>query len=168
MPRRLAALACAAALVAACSPSEPVAGTSEPPGATDHCTAAERVAIQGQGHLVGNQEPPVAYNSTPPTSGWHTATEVPLGIADAPLSEPEQVSVLEEGGIVITHNGLLDTDLGQLEDLVTQRYPSEAALTLYPKLAEGEVALAAWGAVQRCSAVDIPAVEAFVAAFSQR
>ena len=108
------------------------------------------------------------YNSTPPTSGWHTSTDVPLGIADEPLSEPQQVSVLEQGGVVLTHNGLLDTDVGQLEDLVGQQYAGQTALTLYPKLAEGEVALTAWGAVQRCSAVDIPAIEAFVAAFSQR
>lgn len=168
MLRPLAAVVCAAVLAAGCDQEAPAASASEPPPATASCAAAEIVPIQGQGHLVGDQEPPVAYNSVPPTSGWHTAVDVPTGVADEPLSEPEQVTVLEQGGIVISHNGLAASDVEELERLVTQRHPAEAALTSYDRLDPGDVALTAWGAMQLCEAVDTAAIETFITAYSQR
>lgn len=168
MLRLLAAVLCVAVLLPACDREPPAASASEPPPATASCAAAEIVPIQGQGHLVGDQEPPVAYNSVPPTSGWHTSTDVPTGVADEPLSEPEQVAVLEQGGVVISHNGLEEADVEELERLVTERHPAEVALTSYDRLDPGAVALTAWGAVQLCEAVDIAAIEAFITAYSQR
>lgn len=110
----------------------------------------------------------MAYNSTPPTSGWHTSTDVATGVADDPLTEPEQVTVLEQGGVVITHNGLTKADREELERLVEGKHSAEAALTVYDKLDDGSVALTAWGVVQRCDAVDATAVDAFIATYAQR
>ena len=166
---RLAALAVGAVLLLpACTDEPSTADASEPPAATEDCAAAEAVPIQGQGHLVGDQEPPIPYNSVPPTSGWHTSTDVPTGVAEKPLTEPEQVTVLEQGGVVVSYRGLEPGQADQLERLVTEEHPSDIALTPYERLDKGAVVLTAWGAVQRCTAVDPAAIGTFVATYAQR
>ena len=159
-----------AVVAAGCNSADPAAEASEEPGATASCGPVETVPIQGEGHLVGDQEPPVPYNSTPPTSGWHTATDVAAIVApDAdPLSEPEQVTVLELGGVVISHNGMGREDRQRLESLIAEHYSGAVALTQYDKLDRGQVALTAWGKLQHCDALDVAAVEAFVAAYAQQ
>lgn len=169
MLRLVAVALVVAVLMSGCNDEEPVApAATDPPPATADCAAAETVAIQGQGHLVGDQEPPVPYNSTPPTSGWHASNDVPTGIAEEPLGEPQQVTVLEQGGIVIAHNGLEREDREALEQLVTEKFPADAVLTRYDKIDSGTVALTAWGALQTCAAVDPGAIEAFIGAYAQR
>lgn len=168
---RLLCLLAVAALTAACTPDgPPSADASEAPAATDDCAAVETVPVQGEEHLVGDQEPPVPYNSTPPTSGWHTSTDVAIVTApdDEPLTEPEHVTVLELGGIVVSHNGLAADDQEALEALIAEKFAGQAAATRYDKLAQGEVAMTAWGKLQRCEALDLEAVERFVEAYAQR
>lgn len=156
------------AVLTGCNDEEPApAPSTEAPPATADCAAVETIPIQGEGHLVGDQDPPVAYNSTPPTSGWHTSGDVPIEVATEPLTEPEQVTVLELGGVVVAHNGLDRSERTTLEDLLTEQYPGEAASTEYDKLGEGEVALTSWGRLQRCKALDLEAVEAFIAAYAK-
>jgi hypothetical protein len=132
-------------------------------GATAYCGPVETIPIQGEGHLVGDQDPPVAYSSTPPTSGWHTSGDVEFTVYDDPLREPEQVTVLELGGVVISYRDLDDAAVTQLRDLVTGELAGQAALTPYDALEPGQVALTAWGTRQICDAVDPGAITAFVA-----
>lgn len=159
-----------AAVLAACQPDKPVASASEGPTATTACDSVQTFPIQGEGHLVGGQKPPVAYNSTPPTSGWHSSSDVPIVVAPPgqPLTEPEQVTVLELGGVVVSHGDLPEAGRASLEELVSGRYAGRAALTEYDKLGGGEVALTSWGVAQRCDAVDLPAVEVFISHYAQR
>lgn len=119
---------------------------------------------QSGGHLLAGATPPVPYSSTPPTSGWHASGFPERGLhgEDAPLSEPEQVTILELGGIVITWNGLDAAQRATLEQFV-ERNAKVVAATPYDKLPDGQVALAAWGAVRHCGSLDIEAIEAFVA-----
>jgi hypothetical protein len=154
-------------LAAGCS--DPAPATDDDVAATDSCAAAETIPIQGEGHLVGDQEPPVEYNSTPPTSGWHTSGDVEFAVygTDEPLTEPEQVTVLELGGALITHRDLTEEDVATLAGLVTGDYAGHAAMTPYDRLEAGEVALTAWGKLQRCDAVDVDAVAAFIEAYAQ-
>ena len=154
-------------VLAGCTDDEPPVASTEAPPATADCDAVETIPIQGEGHLVGNQDPPVPYNSTPPTSGWHTSGGVAIEVASEPLTEPEQVTVLELGGVVVAHNGLDDAERTRLEDLLTETFPGEVAATEYDELAEGEVALTGWGKLQRCDALDLEAVEAFIVAYSE-
>ncbi len=125
----------------------------------------EQVPIQGGSHLIGDQEPPVDYNSTPPTSGWHTSG-LALTVAgeDDPLTEPEQVSVLEAGGVVVSYRGLRPEDVRALEAAVAPRFADRVAVTPYDQIDNGEVALAAWGRLQRCQELDLGALNAFVTA----
>ncbi|HWB70640.1 MAG TPA: DUF3105 domain-containing protein [Egibacteraceae bacterium] len=136
------------------------------PGAApaDLCGPVKHPPLQGGGHLVGGQEPPVPYSSIPPTSGWHVSApdDIATRPADRPLSEPQQVGVLEAGGVVISHHDLPAAQLTALERLVRSRFPGRAAVTSYDKLAPGEVAMTAWGVLQRCRGLDLARVEDFV------
>lgn len=159
---RMLAVALFCVLATACGEDAP-AGDDEV-GATDSCGPVETIPVQGEGHLVGDQEPPVPYNSTPPTSGWHTSGDVPFTVygPDDPLTEPEQVTVLELEGVVISYNGLAEEDVATLTELVSGEYADKAALTPYDQLADGQVAMTAWGKVQVCDDLDVDAITAFM------
>ena len=83
---------------------------------------------------------------------------------DRPLSEPQQVSVLEAGGVVITYNQLSERDRGRLEAHVRDRFPGRVAVTSYDQLRPGHIALTAWGVLQRCNTLDLAVVDNFVVA----
>lgn len=137
--------------------------------ATEQCGTVLFPSLQGGNHLIGEQEPPVPYSSTPPTSGWHTsgATEISVRPADAPLSEPEQVSVLEAGAVVVTYSETLAPAIRkQLEQMVRNDYEGRVAVTPYHRLTEDEVVFTAWGALQRCNGLDLDAFEAFVSVYA--
>ncbi|MEE8600224.1 DUF3105 domain-containing protein [Euzebya tangerina] len=139
-------------------------GTAAPadrtPQATAACSAPEFPALQFGSHLLGDTPPPVPYSSTPPTSGWHASGAIPITIDT--LSEPQQVSVLEVGAVVITHNGLQDTERSRLEQQVRDNYADRVSVTPYDPLSEGEVTFAGWGVLQRCDGVDLDALDTFV------
>ncbi len=135
------------------------AGTS-----VEGCAPIEKPPVQAGSHLIGDAAPPAPYSSTPPTSGWHSsgALDVRIHGADDPLGEPQQVSVLEADGVVITYRDLPADRQSALEQLVRERYDGRVALTPYEKLEPGEVALTAWGTLQRCVGVDVEAITEFV------
>lgn len=112
----------AAVILASCGVGEDVAV----PTATADCDAPEFPQVQFGSHLIGDAEPPVPYSSTPPSSGWHASGALDIGVYPATdaLSEPQQVSVLEAGAVVVTHDGLGEDDtaaldLGALDTFVT-------------------------------------------------
>ena len=165
-PRRSKVLVVAALTTVALACSTPAEISA--PEATARCVELEMPELQGGSHLIGGQEPPVPYSSTPPTSGWHSSGEVEITVQPSgePLSEPEQVSVLESGGVVVTYNGLEEPDRAALEQRAADRFEGRAAVTSYDKLDTGEVVFTAWGALQRCDGVDLEALDAFVAAYA--
>jgi hypothetical protein len=167
---RVVVVVVALLLLSGCEDGEPSAEATTGPAATDACGDVETFPIQGEGHLVGNQEPPVPYNSTPPTSGWHTSTDVPIMVMPVsdPLTEPEQVTVLERGGVVVTHGDLPDAQRERLAQLLSDQYSGQAALTAYDQLDDGSITLSAWGVLQRCDDVDPGAVETFIRHYTQR
>lgn len=154
-------------MVAACSrPAEHAAPAAEEhaPAAAARCGPAETPEIQGGEHLIGNRKPPVPYSSIPPTSGWHSSGAFDIAVrrpAD-PLTEPEQVSVLEVGGVVVTYNRISKPDRRSLEQRVSQRYGGRVAVTPYEKLGSGEIAFSGWGVLQRCNGLDLEALHEFV------
>lgn len=136
------------------------------PPPTALCGPVEHPRLQGGLHLLGAAAPPEDYSSSPPTSGWHTAgvPRIEIRGADRPLSEPEQVSVLEAGAVVVTYGGTAD-GVRALVDEVAERYAGRVAVTPYDGLAAGEVAFTSWGVLQRCTGPDLAALETFVAAY---
>lgn len=143
-------------------PAEPTVAQAVP---EDGCGELERPPQQAGSHLIGDAQPPVPYSSTPPTSGWHSsgALDVTIHGEDDPLLEPEQVSVLEAEGVVITYRGIDDGDVERIEELVRDRYDGRVAMSPYEPLPDGQIALTAWGVLQRCGALDMAAVETFLA-----
>jgi hypothetical protein len=138
------------------------------PPATAACAAVEFPQVQFGSHLLGGTPPPEPYSSTPPTSGWHASGAPTVGVQPLgdPLSEPEQVSALEAGAVVVTYHDLPEPERQRLEQHVGERFASRVAVTSYDRLASGEVAFAVWGGLQRCQALDLGALDAFVDAFA--
>lgn len=129
------------------------------------CEPAERPPQQSGSHVIGDQDPPVPYSSIPPTSGWHAAgaTSIAVYRHDQTLPEPGQVSVLEAGGVVVTYRGLPDDDRSQLEAHVREHHDGRVAVTPYELLDDGHVAFTAWGVLQRCTGLNLAALDGFVA-----
>ena len=122
--------------------------------------------MQFGSHLLGDTAPPIPYSSVPPTSGWHTSGAPPVGAFDRPISEAQQVSTLEGGAVVVTYNDLPPDELDVLATTLGGALDDRVLLTPYDQLSPGEVALASWGAVQRCGGVDAEAVTTYVEAFA--
>lgn len=135
---------------------------------TADCAPLEFPAAQGGSHLVGGASPPVAYSSSPPTSGWHASGFVEIAVypPERPLPEPEQVSILEAGGVVVTHGPLPAADRDMLVRHVEDRYADRVAVTPYTRLGRGRVAVAAYGVLQRCDAIDTNVIDNFVRTYA--
>jgi len=179
MRQHLGACAIAACVLAACTGAQPaaepardntaeVATATASPGPTGTCAPVETPALQGGSHLLRDQPPPVPYGSTPPTSGWHASGAFSIDVRgpSEALSEPQQVSVLEAGGVVATYRDLSEDDRGALEETATMAYPGRVAVTPYDRLEPGEVAFTAWGALQRCDGLDLDALAVFVTTYA--
>jgi hypothetical protein len=140
---------------------EPVEEPVEP---AVSCDPVEHPPIQGGEHLIGDQDPPVPYSSTPPTSGWHAsgAFEIAVHGPDDPLPEPKQVSVLEAGAVVVTYHDLSGEEVVALETLAAERFPGRVSVTPYDKLEPGSVALTGWGVLQHCTGLDLDVVAGFI------
>lgn len=153
-----------APLVAACGgepPAPPYSSPSPTLGAAS-CGPLRHPPVQSGGHLLPGHQPPVPYSSTPPTSGWHASGFPEAGVhgPEDRLDEPEQVTLLELGAVVVTWNGLTEQDRAALEEFVAE-HAEQVASTPYDGLEPGRSAMAAWGALRLCEGVDLGALAAF-------
>jgi hypothetical protein len=174
---RGAALAIAAVLLAGCAggadgtdgpaPVRTVAGPTTAPGSGVTCGPVLNPRIQSGGHLVGGNEPPVPYSSTPPSSGWHASGRVDTTVHDVELTDPQLVSVLEVGDVVVTYDreAVTDADVAVLTELAEGPLRERLAVTPYSPETDGPVMLVAWGHLRACDGVDPGLVEAFVRAY---
>lgn len=82
----------------------------------DACGPARRERVDGASalHLLSNATEP-SYLSDPPTSGPHRSRPAPKGVQSNPLDRTVQVSVLEQGGVLIQYRQ--ESDAGSLADL---------------------------------------------------
>lgn len=150
--RQLALLA-AGLVLAGCA-------TTADPLATAACDPVQRPQLQEGSHLLGEQDPPVPYSSSPPTSGWHSSGRpLDAGTYLDEVSGPQQVRVLEQGGIVVAYDPTLpDATIDRL-----QRLPDEVDGVLVTPYADATspVTLTAWGVLQTCDDVTAADVTAF-------
>lgn len=144
--------------LAGCTAGEPLAAAA--------CDPVERPQLQEGSHLIGDAAPPVPYSSSPPTSGWHSSgrTLDPGSYLDE-VSGPDQVRVLEQGGIVLTYDpGLPPDDV----DAYLRLPAAVDGLVVTPyAAAESPVTLTAWGVLQRCESVTAADVDAFREAYAR-
>lgn len=161
--RRLAAITAATLLAAGCgSGGDDPEATASP--VAEVCTAEEHPPLQAGSHLIGDTDPPVPYSSVPPTSGWHASGPPAPGVHEQPLTDPQIVSLLEQGQIVAVYDpAALDEEaVARLEELGAGR----DRLNVTPANTDvpAPVTLAAWGVLQRCDDVSADAVTTFVRA----
>lgn len=126
---------------------------------SDACQPVEHPPLQLGSHLVGDAEPPAPYTSTPPSSGWHSTSIPPPGIADQPLEDPDIVSALEAGLVVVAVSP--EIDLAEATALVEQ-FPRRLVVTTFEQAMPTPVALLSWGKLSRCDELDPTGVTTFV------
>ncbi|MDP6102911.1 MAG: DUF3105 domain-containing protein [Dehalococcoidia bacterium] len=123
-----------------------------------------QAAIQRNEDVEAGEAHP-AYNTTPPTSGWHY--DIPLediawGALDEPVEDEEQVSYLERGGIMVQYNCPDECpDLQQQLEMVVNRYPEGVVLAPYPGM-NSTIALTAWGWIDTFRDFDDPRIDDFI------
>jgi len=135
-----------------------------PPASGDVCAAVEEFEDQGNDHIRSGSPHP-AYNSNPPTSGWHWDTPKDWGIYSTPQVQEQLVHNLEHGGIVIQYNNLPAADLQRLLTFV-RNDPRHIIVAPYPGLpGNAKIAWTAWTASQTCTGLDLDALTNFIDEF---
>ena len=127
----------------------------------------ERFRSQGNVHVsLGTSTP--AYNSEPPTSGWHTPQLGGWGsyVDDAPHDQL-LVHNMEDGGVILWYRaGSLEENrarVAELESVVGSRWPRTV---IVPREGlETPYVLTAWTRLQRFDALDVDGMRTFLEAF---
>jgi len=136
------------------------------------------VVMPGQpsGHVP--EGTPITYNSIPPTSGLHYATQVaPWDSYQSRVDDPRVVHNLEHGGIVIAYKGIDETTIQRLEGFLGKgpfagasfppsRYGNRVKLVIHPdeRLNDGDIVLTAWERMDRLSGLDEARIRNFYVA----
>ena len=125
------------------------------------CTLHTYPSAGAGGHITTlNPNPPIKYNSFPPTSGKHYYVPAVWGSYDAPVSEYQAIHNLEHGGIVIQYGkGVSEDTVSQVGDFY-QSDPVALLVAPLPKLGN-KVALTAWTHLALCPGFDEKAFKAF-------
>lgn len=124
---------------------------------------------QGNVHVSLGSDTP-AYNSDPPTSGWHTPELASWGSHLDPVPDQRVIHNMEDGGVVLWYAAGTPEEnaahVAALEDVVGGAFsriviaPREGMPTTY--------ALTAWQRLQRFDAIDPKAMRTFVRAYHGR
>lgn len=136
------------------------------PNPAGNVDLGERLADQGRDHISRGQPHP-AYNSNPPTSGWHAPQPANWGSYRAEIPDEVVVHNLEHGGIWISYKDPGDgTLVEQLEGLAS-RYRSKVIVTLRAKN-DRPIAVAAWGRLMKLDTYDEKRIVVFIEAFRDK
>jgi hypothetical protein len=133
-------------------------------GETSSAEKGIQVDIQdGEEIEVGQNHP--AYNTTPPTSGWHydiPLEEITWGAQEEPVEDEAQVSYLERGGIIVQYNcpdGC--PSLEERLELVVDRYSEGVVLAPNTDM-DAIIALTAWGWIDTFEDFDDSRIDDFI------
>ncbi len=118
-------------------------------------------ANQGQQHIaVGASHP--AYNSNPPTSGWHYAQEATWGVHAQELPDEQVLHNLEHGGIWISYTGIDQDTQAKIEDLA-KKYPDKLIITPRAK-DDTKIVVASWTRLLKMDQYDETKIVEFISA----
>ena len=111
---------------------------------------------------------PVAYSSTPPTSGDHWANWADCGFYEDGLPDERITHNLEHGNIVVSYNLTGPQALDDLQDVWDGigLAPQWGIARFYDEIPEGTVAIAAWGRLDTMAGIDAARIGAFFEAFT--
>lgn len=125
----------------------------------------EPVRSMGNDHIPEASRSPVAYNSTPPTSGPHYGSLARWGVHSEPILDELMVHNLEDGGVGVWYDcpkGCPEL-VAQLESVV-EPYHEGVLLAPYPGM-DTRIALTAWMRLDQFDEFDQERVERFIGAF---
>ena len=137
---------------------------------TSQAAPGQRFPIQGQQHITPGQTHP-AYNSDPPTSGWHYDTPLAAGFHAQPAPDEQVVHNLEHGHVVISY------DCSKLADCVgtqaqirqfLERYRNWKVTAVPRQNTDAAIALTAWGWLDKLDGYDDARITAFIDAWRDR
>ncbi len=121
---------------------------SSAPDRPDPCLPGTAVPIMDSPHVAGAVAATVRYNSDPPTSGPHAAFAPPPGIYGDPLPDVLAVHALEHGHVVIQYGARVPASTVSELTHLAKVYADDTLLAPRPALG-GEIALTAWGRIDR-------------------
>ncbi|MBI3335750.1 MAG: DUF3105 domain-containing protein [Candidatus Portnoybacteria bacterium] len=121
----------------------------------------EFFADQGRTHIKEGEAHP-AYNSNPPTSGWHYDTPVDWGVYKEETPEERLIHNLEHGGIVIEYKPDFDPSIiAKLEDLKTSEFECKLVVASNKNL-DKNIAVRAWHRLYKTDAYDETIIKNFI------
>ncbi len=117
---------------------------------------------QTREHISTGQSHP-AYNSDPPTGGWHYGTPAQAGIYDKELADEQLLHNLEHGHVWIAYSSDLDAEtVGKLAD-TAKSYGSKIIMTPRAKN-DKPITLAAWEYLLKLDGFDEIQIKGFIKA----
>jgi hypothetical protein len=125
------------------------------------------VEPQGREHVQEGTPAPYAWNSDPPTSGWHDPAAARPGVYLEPLPDTKLVHNLEHGYVIISYHcgdllqGECDELVGKLEDLFASFAGFKLIVVPRPSLT-ARIALTAWGWIDTFEEYDEQRIAAFI------
>ena len=137
---------------------------------TSQAAPGQRFPIQGQQHITPGQAHP-AYNSDPPTSGWHYDTPLVSGFHEEPAPDEQVVHNLEHGHIVISYDcSKLQDCQGTKDQLrqIAERYRNWKVTVVPRQNTDAAIALTAWGWLDTLDRYDEARITAFINAWRDR
>ena len=116
---------------------------------------------QGQTHIQPGASHP-AYNSNPPTSGWHWAQPANWGVYNSPLVDEQAVHNLEHGGIWISYKDIDDQTKASLERITKA---NSGSVIMSPRAAnDSKIVLASWTRLEKLDSYDVAKILEFIKA----
>jgi hypothetical protein len=122
--------------------------------------------IQGRDHIQIGQPHP-AYNSNPPTSGWHYPAPADWGYYNEELPDEMLVHNLEHGGIWLSYRSTEDTELINQLVALLRGYRSKVIITQRSRN-DTRLAVAAWGHLMKLDRFDNAAIVTFINRFKNQ
>lgn len=144
----------------------PAANPTAVGGGAKPAPRVETYPNQGAQHIPLGQAHP-AYNSNPPTSGWHTAQTAQWGVFRREIPDEILIHNLEHGGIWISYKDPNDTKLVEQLEALVSRYRSKVILAPRPKN-DSPVVVAAWTHLLKLDGYDERRIEDFIKAYKNR
>ena len=133
-------------------------------------TSVQSFPIQGQQHITLGQTHP-AYNSDPPTSGWHYDTPLDSGFHEQPAADELVVHNLEHGHVVVYYDCSKLNDCQGTKDQLQKLAESYRnwKVTIVPRQnADAALAVAAWGRLDKLENYDEARIKDFISAWRDR
>lgn len=118
-------------------------------------------------HIVNPTDAHPAYNSNPPTSGWHTGGNIgPWGVSTQPIVDEISIHNLEHGGVIVHYRqGLDQASIDQLTTLTRELQAQSPCIILVPrpadKLQDTPIAVTAWTWLLKLDTVDADKIRSF-------